>query len=271
MRRCAVIGDPAEHSLSPAMYRAGYARYRLDDWRYDAVSVASEDLDDFLRPKLEDPTWAGFSVTAPHKPAILALGEPDEYARLTGAGNTLCLGDHPTVHNTDVTGFIRALRAHRLPPTMRAVIVGNGATARSAFVALAELGTREIIVLARRPERAQALFELGADHDIRTWVHPLGTDPGLAGLLINTIPSDAVAPHAATLARCTGAVFDCVYDLWPTALARAAADVGTPVLDGLDLLAGQAVDQFRLLTGHEVGFRELRSAADQELRARRGV
>ena len=37
--RCAVLGDPIEHSLSPVLHRAGYAATGLA-WEYDAVPGA---------------------------------------------------------------------------------------------------------------------------------------------------------------------------------------------------------------------------------------
>jgi shikimate dehydrogenase len=37
--KCAVLGSPIAHSLSPAMHRAAYAELGLD-WTYEAVDVA---------------------------------------------------------------------------------------------------------------------------------------------------------------------------------------------------------------------------------------
>jgi len=51
--------------------------------------------------------------------------------------------------------------------------------------------------------------------------------------------------------------------------AAPAAAPGQPVITGLELLAGQAVDQFRLLTGCGLSFQEALSAATAELEARR--
>ena len=47
--RCAVLGSPIAHSLSPAMHRAAYAELGLD-WRYDAYEVGEDDLRGFLTP-----------------------------------------------------------------------------------------------------------------------------------------------------------------------------------------------------------------------------
>ena len=46
--RCAVLGDPIDHSLSPVIHRAAYAALGLDGWQYDAVQVPSGGLAGFL-------------------------------------------------------------------------------------------------------------------------------------------------------------------------------------------------------------------------------
>lgn len=264
--RCAVIGDPAAHSLSPAIHRAGYAANGMD-WTYDAVTVTPDALDGFLTAVLADPEWAGLSVTAPHKEALLAYGEPDHVARLVGGGNTLVKGEQVTVHNTDVPGFVRAWRHHGLGVIKRAAIVGNGATARSLIVALAGLEVAEVIVLARRPERAASLVELGTALGINVEAVPIDTELPELDLLASTVPTAATQPHAARWAKTAKVLFDAVYNPWPTPLASAAAP-DQVVITGLDLLAGQAVDQFYLMTGREVTFADCLSAAEAELRRR---
>ncbi|MDF1490284.1 shikimate dehydrogenase family protein [Tessaracoccus caeni] len=267
-RRVAVIGDPAEHSLSPSIHRAGYEAVGLK-WRYDAITVSSEELDGFIASVKADPAWAGLSVTAPHKAALLEHGEPDQLARLVGGGNTLVLAESgATVHNTDVPGFVRAWRAHGLEAPKVAAIVGNGATARSLLVALAGLDTREVLVLARVPERAASLVELG--NALGITVTPELIDQEVAGidLLASTVPTAATAPHAERWAKHSAVIFDAVYDPWPTPLGEAAAVAGRMSLNGLDLLAGQAVDQFFLLTGKPITFELARSAAGRELKRR---
>lgn len=265
--RAAVIGDPAGHSLSPAIHRAGYAAHGLD-WTYDAITVTPSELAGFVRARLDDSQWAGLSVTAPHKEAICEFGEPDHVARLVGGGNTIVFGDAPLVHNTDVPGFVRAWRAHGSPALRSAAIVGNGATARSIIVALAGLDVREVVVLARAPERAGSLVDLGIALGIDTTAVPIDEPVGGLDLLASTVPAEATAPHAVGWAQAATALFDVVYHPWPTPLAEAGMAAGRLTLNGLDLLAGQAVDQFFLLTGRAVTFEACRSAAAAELRRR---
>jgi shikimate dehydrogenase len=81
VRRCAVLGSPIEHSLSPALHRAAYAHLGLN-WIYDRVEVAEEQLAAFVCGL--DASWRGLSLTMPLKVAVLELGEVDPLARLAG-------------------------------------------------------------------------------------------------------------------------------------------------------------------------------------------
>lgn len=268
--RAAVIGDPAHHSLSPAIHRAGYEATGLG-WSYDAITITPEELPDFVETVLADPEWAGLSVTAPHKDAIVGYGDPDDVTQLVGAGNTLVAGAEPRVHNTDVPGFVRAWRSLSDKTPRRVGIAGNGATVRSMLVALAGLGTREVVLSVRNVERAQSALELASDLGMDAHAQPLEESVESVDLFASTIPAAATEPFARGWAKAASVVFDVVYDPWPTPVGLAAMDAGIPALNGLDLLAGQAVDQFFLLTGENVSFELLRSAAGQALESRRSL
>ena len=86
----------------------------------------------------------------------------DARAELTGAVNTLLLtGAGPSGFNTDVGGIVSALADCGIAELRHVRIVGAGATATSALVAVAELGADQIEVAARRPEAVAALSEIG--------------------------------------------------------------------------------------------------------------
>ncbi|GAA1759326.1 shikimate dehydrogenase [Nostocoides vanveenii] len=145
------------------------------------------------------------------------------------------------------------------------VILGAGATARSALIALRELGCRRVSVCARNPDKAWAsLGELAGGLDVELTVRDLAGWPGVAGgLVVSTLPG-AGALGAAEVLRGSGTgpggvrgcglgggvvVLDVVYAGWPTPLARAAEAVGAEVVSGLDMLVHQAVEQVQLMTG----------------------
>lgn len=268
--RCAVVGHPVAHSLSPAIHRAAYRSLGLD-WSYEAVDVEPGGLAAFVDGL--DEAWRGLSVTAPHKIDLVALGEPDEMVGRLGVANTWVRTDGaPVVANTDVAGFVLACRTRDLAAPGSVAVLGAGATARSVIAGAAQLGARDLTVVSRSLERSSQALMLAADLGLEAqWVPLADAVPGcLSGsdLLVSTVPADSLRTLAEGLVAGVGAVFDVVYDPWPTPLAAAATAAGIPVLDGLDLLAGQAVDQVRLMTGRQVPLELLRSAAQDGLNAR---
>ena len=122
--RCAVLGDPIDHSLSPVIHRAAYAVLGLDGWQYDAVQVPSGGLAGFV-DGLDPTTWRGLSLTMPLKrEAVPLLGSYDEWVGATGACKTVLLEPDGSRHglNTDVTGALMVLGEHDVP-LERAVVL----------------------------------------------------------------------------------------------------------------------------------------------------
>ncbi|MGJ9412150.1 shikimate dehydrogenase [Aeromicrobium sp. CF4.19] len=265
--RCAVVGDQVAHSLSPAMHRAAYARLGLTH-TYDAIGVEPGGLEAFVSGL--DASWIGLSVTAPHKRDALDLADfADDVARRVGAANTLVLdGGSVAAHNTDVPGAMAALREAGVEQVRSVRVLGGGATAASLAAAVAGLGARRLELVVREPSRARAAREAGERCGVEVTTASLSDPPsGPVDLLVSTVPAAAVLERAPSLVASASAVFDVVYDPWPTPLA-AAVTGDTPLVTGLDLLVHQAVLQVQLMTGAAVGADVLRSAALGELERR---
>jgi len=268
--RAAVLGSPIAHSLSPAMHRAAYAAAGLD-WAYEAIEVAAGSLAGFVGGLGED--WRGLSVTAPLKveAAAFASTRTDVVERL-GVANTLVRdgAGRWSADNTDIPGALNALSEAGVTGTRSVRILGGGATATAMAHALASAGATSIQIVVRDTARAEdalaAGLAAGADEVRAVSLQEAPTER--VDLLISTIPVAAVADRADVWAESAGALFDVVYDPWPTALALAAEARGLPVVSGLDLLAHQAILQLELMAGVQVDADLLRSAARTELAAR---
>ena len=269
VRRCAVLGSPIEHSLSPVLHRAAYSHLGLN-WTYDRVKVDEHQLATFVCGL--DASWRGLSLTMPLKVAVLDLGQVDELAKLAGAGNTLILeGGERWVYNTDVGGLIWAVSQVAVPPLPRVTILGTGATARAALLAVTHLGAQLVTVVARTPARAETLRALSNELGVRLEVMPWSGQLPDADLVVSSVVSGAADGVAQAVAASAPLIVDIIYDPWPTVLAIAAEHSGCTVVSGLDLLVGQALLQIELMTGRSVASDVLYAALESEQADRQHV
>ena len=261
--RCAVLGDPIGHSLSPVLHRAAYAAEGLD-WRYEAVRVPARGLAGFVADL--DDEWRGLSVTMPLKREALDLADvASDRARLAGAANTLVReGAGWSADNTDLPGAAAAVRERYDGPVDTVTVLGGGATAASTALAMCDLGAGEVRLLVRSPARAAATAAVVRHHpgSPRVLVGALA-DPVAGEVVVSTVPSEA--QDRGLLDRCAGVpvVFEVRYHPWPTPLAAAAQ--GRVLVSGLDLLVHQAALQFTLFTGRPAPLAEMRAAGEAAL------
>lgn len=251
-RRLAVWGDPIAHSRSPQLHAAAYDVLGLD-WTYERRRVDDGAFADALAGL--DDTWRGLSCTYPLKAAAArAAVRLDERARLTGAVNTLLLGAEPYGVNTDVGGIVSALGDVGVHAVDSARIVGAGATATSALVAVAEMGATRVDAVARRPEAVVPLQTLGRRLGVSVTAVAFGASAGDVAVTIATLPggADVAASAADELAATGGTLLDVVYGHGPTVLAAAWERVGATAVDGLGMLLHQALLQVRVFATGDV-------------------
>ena len=249
----AVWGDPIEHSLSPRLHAAAYAVLELD-WSYGRRRVDAEGFDDAIAQL--GPEWRGLSCTMPLKEKAFALASArDRRAELTRSVNTLLLsGDGgPRGFNTDVGGMVRVLAEQKVPEADSARIIGTGATAASAVIALRERGTRRIAILARRPDRARGLIALGESLGMVVTAAGLDERSFAADVTVATLPGGTSFEAAAAdaLAEDGGVLLDAAYAPWPSDLAAAWLRRGATPISGLGMLLYQALLQVRIFVTGE--------------------
>ena len=227
----AVLGDPIQHSLSPVLHDNGFRAAGLENWSYERIRCPQGELEKTINSL--GPEYEGFSVTMPGKfEALDFADEVTERAKLIGSANTLVKkplagAEEPSrgsvsgstqwrADNTDGEGVVGALRELLTAETSssgndsddatmvtNAVIVGNGGTARPALWALAQLGCRNVTVVARssRAEQLRPLAEeLGVDF---SWTLFERSEKACAhaDVLVSTVPAVAAEPYADLLSR----------------------------------------------------------------------
>ena len=232
--RCAVLGGPIAHSLSPVLHRAAYAELGLD-WAYDAVEVDEAGLAGVPRPGWTT-SWRGLSLTMPLKRRCCRCWPADEVdagPRLAGAANT----PGPEAGAGARRQHRRARRGRRGP---RAGADGAGAARRSCSAA----APRRPRCCSRWPSwAATAVTAAGARPGAgrggrrRGGRHPDGpavaVAPARRDHRVDRRPAGLHRPGGGPdrrrwSPRCAAVpvVFEVVYDPWPTPLAAAAASEG---------------------------------------------
>ncbi len=274
-RRAAVLGSPIAHSLSPVLHRAAYTALGLDDWEYGRHEVDEAALPGFMaRIARDEVRWAGLSLTMPLKRAVLPLlDEISATAASVQTVNTVLIGDdgRRTGENTDIPGMLAALRERGVGQVESAAVLGAGATASSALAALARTGVKEVTVHVRSAGRAAEMREWGERLGVEVSTAPWSAAGEAFGmpLVIATTPAGATDELADAVPAGPGALFDVLYEPWPTPLAAAWSARGGTVVGGLDLLVHQAVLQVELMTGRAPApLGAMRAAGEAALAAR---
>lgn len=248
-----VIGDPISHSKSPLIHNFWIEKLGLDA-HYRAAHVTPDTLAAYVAARSADPYWRGANVTIPHKVAVTELvADPGKVGQSIGAMNTLFRGEDGSIAgtNTDAAGFVSPLLAAGWEGTS-AAIVGSGGAARAMLFGLKQIGVTDFTIIARNALKAMGLLsQIGVKGRVIGFDTPL---PPVA-LLANASPmgmkgQDAYAPDLSPLPK-DAVVYDAVYAPLETPLLAAADAAGLAVVDGLEMLVGQAAAAFAIFFGVE--------------------
>ncbi len=266
-----MIGDPVEHSLSPAIHNAAFQELNLD-----FVYLAFRVRENVLREAIAGAKSLDIkrlNVTMPHKSAVMRyLDEIDPTARMIGAVNTI-LDDEGRLlgYNTDGIGALRALKEKGIGlERKKLVLLGAGGTGKAiAFHAIDEV--RQLTILNRTTERAKDLAEIlrkkfgkkikGKSLSARNTKKELKD----ADILVNATPvgmhpKDDQSLIAPKWLRSSLSVMDVVYDPVETKLAQDAKSVGAKVVSGVEMLLYQGAASFEIWTGHPAPVKVMRQA-----------
>jgi len=251
-----LIGSPIAHSASPAMHERAAEALGLRG-HYQLIEVAGADAAG-LRMMLEGVRrlgFAGVNVTFPYKEAVVPmLDELAPGAAAMGAVNTVVVKDGRLIgHNTDTTGFARAVAPLLAPSGNAVAVIGTGGVGKAIAFALASQNVSDIRILDSEPARAEKLASLlDASGNVRV---ALSVEDALSGAtgLVNATPVGMLpnrdTPVPPALLHGALWVADAVYSPLITPLLGAAQEKGARIMTGRELAIYQAADAFELFTG----------------------
>jgi len=273
---CGVIGDPIEHTMSPAIHNAAFIQMGLD-YIYIPFHVKEEELGKAI-DGMRALNIRGLNVTLPHKVTIIPfLDELDSLAGKIGAVNTVT-NDEGVLKgsNTDASGFLQALLEGGIEPKgKRVVVLGAGGASRAITFILAERGAH-LVILNRRLERAEELagrLSMAFNKEVKALelvVDNLAQVLGETDILINTTsvgmsPNISETPVPSNLLRPDLIVSDIVYNPIKTRLLREAEEAGAKTINGVDMFVWQGALSFERWTGVKAPVDLMRDEVIKEL------
>lgn len=272
----AVVGDPIEQTLSPAIHNAAFRHLGMNK-----VLVPFLVPSGTIGTALKELAWLnikGWSVTIPHKEDLVRLLDAKDGAvERTSSCNTLVIGSDgkKTGHNTDYRAAMDVLEegmggrtADGNSPLLdkQVLILGAGGVARSIAFGLARRGA-SVTITNRHDERANNLAEEVGCRTVN-WGQRAST---LAEVIVNCTPvgmhpdlNDSPVPPAA-FSRPGMVAFDTIYHPENTMFLKLAKERGATVINGVDMFIRQAAEQFKLYTGQDAPVAVMREALKRRL------
>ena len=281
-KRAGIIGFPVSHSVSPALQQAAFDYHGIEA-RYEYWETKPEALAERMA-SLRDSGVLGAQVTVPHKQEALAFVDAmSDDVRALGAVNVIA-NDNGTLAatNTDVTGFVRALRedAGADLKGKRVLLLGAGGAARAIVLGLAREGIASLAIANRTAQRALDVAAVAAGMVSRIEAIPLSpealaSEAANADLIVNstTLGMTGVggpAPLAARAIPPAALVYDIVYNPPDTPLLLEAKAAGAQTLGGLAMLVYVGAEAFEQWTGLKAPVDVMMAAAEKALAERLG-
>jgi shikimate dehydrogenase len=276
---CGIIGDPVEHTLSPAMHNAAFNELKLD-FVYLAFRVRNDELEKAMSG-VRSLGIHGLNVTMPHKNAVIKyLDKIDSTAKSIGAVNTILSNNGKLKgFNTDGIGALKALKENGVSPQgKKLVLLGAGGAANAIAFHMAQ-EVEELVILNRTVEKAKKFAKILSGKFDRLIIgnslslNHIEKELRNADILINATsigmhPNVNQSPVRHELLRPDLCVMDIIYNPLETKLAKEAKVTGAKVVSGIEMLVYQGAASFEIWTSHPGPVKIMRKAALNKLRVR---
>ena len=275
-----VMGDPIEHTFSPAMHNAGLKELDMN-YIYLPFHVKPERLS-FAIDGAKALGIQGFNVTIPHKTNVMKhLNQIDQVASMIGAVNTIQFIYDEDIEssnqdneinvttkgfNTDGYGCVRAIEEKTSIKNKKVTITGAGGASRAVTFQIASSGIEELSLLNRNLSKAESLAA-----DLKTNLAYIGIDIGInaygiddlkrelsdSDIFIDTTPIgmypnvDDKAIASADMLHEDLLVNDIVYTPMETSLIKEAKLANATFVPGYKMLLYQGIRSFEIWLGRE--------------------
>ena len=273
---CGVIGDPVEHTLSPAMHNAAFNELKLD-FIYVVFKVKKEALEKAMKG-VRSLGIHGLNVTMPHKNAVINyLDKIDSTAKFIDAVNTVLNDNEKLVgFNTDGAGALKALKENGVDPKgKKLLLLGAGGAANAIAFRMAQ-EVEELVILNRTAEKAEKLAEIlrrkfnkqitgNSLSANRIKEYLKNTDILINATSVGMYPNTNQSPFRPEWLKPDLCVMDIIYNPLETKLAKDAKARGAKVIRGVEMLVYQGAASFEIWTNHSAPVGVMKEAVFKKL------
>ena len=274
-RTCGLIGNPVEHTMSPAIHntlatRSGhnlvYVPFLVEEGQVDTAVKGAYALN-----------VLGMNVTVPYKSEVTkSLVEVDELAAQIGAVNTLVrVADGYKGYKTDMLGLYRAMLEDGVQiEGEEIVLLGAGGAARAVAYLCASKGAVKVYMLNRTLEKAQEVAaEVNQAVGKEIIVPMLLTDYeklpdkqflAIQGTSVGLAPHDdevVIADEAFYQKIHTG--YDLIYRPFNTRFMQLVKEAGGEAYNGLKMLLYQGIIAYELWNEVEITKEDAQAAYEK--------
>lgn len=282
-RTCGLIGNPVEHTMSPAIHNT-VAQALNENLVYVPFHVPEGHVGEAVRGAFAL-NLLGCNVTVPYKSEVLPfLSEVDPMAEQIGAVNTLVrTEDGFKGYNTDMPGLFRAMCEDGVKiEGEKVLILGAGGVARAVAMLLAQKGAKEITILNRTVEKAEKIAEEVNGYAGRPAVNALGISdyqklpPGEKYLAIQATDLgmfphvDKVVIEDPAFYRHIHTGYELIFNPAHTRFMSLVEESGGRAFNGLKMLLYQGIISYELWIGTKVE-KELAQKAYAEMKLAMGL
>jgi len=261
----AVIGDPIDHSFSPALHNAAFLFLGLD-CTYIAYRIPKGELEYGIEA-LKKINIAGFNVTIPHKVDMMKfLDDADDICKKVGATNTVINNEGIFKgYNTDVDGFIEPIKMRKIDSSGSDVLlIGAGGAARAIIVGFSNEKVRKITIANRTRQRADEMIRfthsLGLESEYLD-LESAGEEAGKYKFVVNATSIGLKGMGCPISTRNIGKntiVYDIVYVPVETPLIEKSKSQGATIIYGWEMLLAQAMKSFQIWTGRPAPYEAMK-------------
>jgi len=250
MKKYLVIGNPIQHSLSPALHNYWFKKEKINAM-YEKKQITSSDLKDLIF-RLKKDEINGINVTVPFKKEIIKyLDKLSPEAEETQSVNTIYKANGSTIgHNTDIQGFRLAIKETKYDVNDKKVlIIGAGGVVPSIISALRKMNALEIIVCNRTKDKAENFKNLFKNIKIIDWGELPSVDMVINATSLGLKNTDVINLDFSKINR--GKFFyDVIYNPKETNFLKEGKKRGNQTENGRKMFIYQAAAAFKIWHGN---------------------